>query len=110
MAEIAIEILAAKLKEKRAGQGVRTVAKEIGVSPATYSRVENNNLPDLETFKKLCAWVGMDPNEILRVDAAPANPAPLVHFKNAGEMPRDVANALGELIQKAQKAMHDEHF
>jgi transcriptional regulator with XRE-family HTH domain len=110
MAEIAIEILASKLKEKRGGQGVRAVAKEIGISPATYSRVENNNLPDLETFRKLCGWVGIDPNEILRVDAASGNSAPLVHFKNAAEMSPNVAQALSELIQKAQKALHDEHF
>ncbi len=110
MAEIAIELLAKKLRDKRNEKGVRQVAKEIGISPATYSRVENNNLPDLETFRKLCDWVGMDPNEILKVKAEGQDSAPQVHFKNDIVMSAEVAAAMGEMILKAQKAMHDESF
>jgi transcriptional regulator with XRE-family HTH domain len=35
-------------------------AKEIGVSKATLSRVENGNMPDLITFFKIIKWLGSD--------------------------------------------------
>ena len=34
--------------------GLREFAKQAGVSLATLSRIENGNLPDIETFFKLC--------------------------------------------------------
>ena len=43
----AIESLARRIQEKRAGMGVRETAKEVGISPATLSRVENKKVPDL---------------------------------------------------------------
>jgi transcriptional regulator with XRE-family HTH domain len=112
MTEIAIDVLAERLRAKRAGRGVREVARDIGISPATYSRVENNNLPDLETFTKLCEWVGIDPNEVLGVKSASDTSAPrvLVHFKNENVMPKELAAAMGEMILKAQKAMIEEKF
>jgi transcriptional regulator with XRE-family HTH domain len=112
MTEIAIGVLAERLKSKRAGQGVRAVAKEIGISAATYSRVENGNVPDLETFRKLCVWVAIDPNDILGVPNAleSSTPRALVHFKNDDAMPPELARAMGEMILKAQQAMREDVF
>ena len=108
MAEIAIDLLATRLRQKRAARGVREVAKEIGISPATYSRVENRNLPDLETFTKVCEWVGIDPSEILKVKPQTDAATPLVHFKNDIVMSQDLASAMGEMILLAQQAMIDD--
>jgi transcriptional regulator with XRE-family HTH domain len=112
MPEIAIGVLSEKLKIKRAGRGVRAVAKEIGISPATYSRVENENLPDLLTFRRLCEWVGIDPNAVLGIknvsDAASTNA--MVHFKDNKTSTPLVAAALGELIMRARAAMADDDF
>jgi transcriptional regulator with XRE-family HTH domain len=112
MPEIAIGVLAEQLKIKRAGRGVRAVAKEIGISPATYSRVENENLPDLLTFRRLCEWVGIDPNAVLGIknlsDATSTNA--MVHFKDNKTSSPQVAAALGELILKAKAAMADDDF
>ena len=112
MGEIAIHVLGERLREKRAAQGVRQVARTIGISAATYSRVENGKLPDLETFRKLCQWVGLDPNEVLGVSSAESAPAgrALVHFKNDQEMSPEMAAAMGEMILKAQKAMIEGTF
>ena len=43
--------------------GVREFAKEIGISPATLSRIENGNVPDIETFFNLCFWMKRSTNE-----------------------------------------------
>ncbi len=61
------------LRERRGGRGIRVVAEEIGVSPATLTRVEAGRLPDIETFKKICQWLKVNPADILGIDVpAPA--------------------------------------
>ncbi len=56
ISEIRIDQLAARIQAHRAGKGIREAAREVGVSPATLSRVENGKVPDLETFSKV--WHG----------------------------------------------------
>ena len=46
--------------------GIRETAKEIGVSPATLSRVERQEIPSLETYAKICKWLKIDPGKLLR--------------------------------------------
>ncbi len=54
------ELLASTIKSKRGKKGLRDTAAEIGdISPATLSRVEQGNLPDVETFIRLCKWLKM---------------------------------------------------
>ena len=59
--------LALSIKEKRGDRGLREVANEIGISHATISRIENGKSPDIETFKKICEWLNVDPGEMLGV-------------------------------------------
>ena len=52
------ELLASMIKSKRGKKGLRDTATEIGsISAATLSRVEQGNLPDVETFIRLCHWL-----------------------------------------------------
>jgi transcriptional regulator with XRE-family HTH domain len=52
------ELLASMIKSKRGKKGLRDTATEIGdISAATLSRVEQGNLPDVETFIRLCKWL-----------------------------------------------------
>ncbi|WEK34682.1 MAG: helix-turn-helix transcriptional regulator [Candidatus Pseudobacter hemicellulosilyticus] len=54
------DLLASMLKSKRGKKGLRETAIEIGnISPATLSRVEQGNLPDVETFIRLCQWLNV---------------------------------------------------
>jgi transcriptional regulator with XRE-family HTH domain len=103
----AIERLAQRIQEKRAGKGVREAALEVGVSPATLSRVENRKVPDLETFGKICRWLGEDPAGYLGLTPQPTSAAPTarVHFKKGVAIRPDSAKALGELILAAQAAL-----
>ncbi|MEL6445670.1 MAG: helix-turn-helix transcriptional regulator [Bacteroidota bacterium] len=62
--EIDTAKLAAALRDKRSKNDlrVRAAAKEIGdVSPSTLSRVEQGNLPDLDTYLRLCRWLERSP-------------------------------------------------
>lgn len=102
-----IEAMAERIQQRRAGRGIREAAKEVGVSPATLSRVENGKVPDLETFSKICAWLGDDPATFLGFGAAQSTAVPRaqVHFKKGAAIEQDSAKALSEMILLAQQAL-----
>jgi DNA-binding Xre family transcriptional regulator len=98
------------LIEKRGERGVRELAREIGISAATLSRVERGKLPDIETFGKLCSVLKLDPAEILEIDdievqlAAPSRAAvAAVHFKAEAHYSPQAAQDLAALILAAQE-------
>jgi transcriptional regulator with XRE-family HTH domain len=98
--------LSSLLRERRGGRGVRDVANEIGVSPATLSRVESGKLPDLLTFRKLCAWLKVDPAEILEIsDNSPSAPMAAVHLRADVLLTPEAANDLAQLILIAQREL-----
>ena len=40
-------------------RSLRTVAVDANVSAATLSRIERGHAPDIETYFRLCEWMGM---------------------------------------------------
>jgi transcriptional regulator with XRE-family HTH domain len=103
------------LRDRRGGRGVRDVAREIGISPATLSRVEAGKLPDLETFRKICFWLKVDPAEILEIpsnaakdttsESEPAAMAAAVHLRADIALSPQAANDLAQLILVAQREL-----
>ena len=112
MESVRIERLAKRIQERRAGKGIRAAAQEVGVSPATLSRVENGKVPDLETFSKICIWLGEDPAVYLgtRTHTQTAPPTARVHFKKGAAIRKDSAKALGEMILAAQQALLEDEL
>jgi transcriptional regulator with XRE-family HTH domain len=55
--------LARMLKERRGSLSLRQAAAEAGVSFSTFTRVEAGSQPDIVSFTKLCAWLGVSPSE-----------------------------------------------
>ena len=59
----------ATVRRRRSGRsrwervGVRRWAAECGISPATFSRMQRGRVPDVETFLKVCAWMGAPPDQ-----------------------------------------------
>jgi|SRR6266849_8695919 len=94
------------LMERRGSMGIRDFAKYLGISPATLSRVENGNVPDLETFSKLCDRLGLDPSEFLQLSKTGENTGPgsaSVHFRADAQLNPDAAADLARLILAAQR-------
>lgn len=106
MNQISLETLIERVNTKKAGAGIRDTAALIGISPATLSRVLRGNLPDLETFQKICAWVEVDPGEVLGF-RGPQSDAPQVrvHFKKGATLRESTAKALADLILIAQEEL-----
>lgn len=103
-----IDQLGKMILKKRGPTGIRATAKEVGVSPATLSRVENGHLPDLETFASICEWLGEDPSQFLGfTHRANDQTAVSVHMRKKKTTSVETATALGEMIIAAQAAIRD---
>jgi len=103
-----IEKLSEMVVERRGTHGVRAAAKEIGISPATLSRIENGHLPDLATFAAICGWLGKDPKQFLGMRPAQSNDeSATVHLRKQKTTTIDTAAALGGMIIAAQQALRD---
>ena len=101
-----IQELGQRIVQRRGLDGVRAAAKDIGISPATLSRIENGHIPDLDTFAKICAWLEVDPAQFLGLQAATqARPAPTVHMRKKNTTSIATATALGGMIVAVQNAI-----
>lgn len=104
--------LAALLKTKRGDRGLREIADEIGgVSASTLSRLEQGNTPDLETFARLCAWLGVAADDFVatqkrsaRVAEAPTPEFIEAHLRADRTLPPKAIDALAEMIRLAYQA------
>jgi len=104
--------LGALLRERRGGRGIREVALEIGISPATLTRIEAGRLPDLLTFRRICEWLKVNPAEILGIpnqtidnpaEEVPAEAA--VHLRADQALPGSAATDLANLIVFAHREL-----
>ena len=66
---ISIHSLGRLALERRGVRGIREVAVEMGISPATLSRVERGKMPDLETFGKICKWLRIYPAPVFGISS-----------------------------------------
>lgn len=103
---------AAVVKTKRAGRGLRIVADEIGgVSASTLSRVEQGNVPDLETFMRICHWLGVSadvfcPQKAEGKSADSPETAEVIeaHLRADRTLPPEAIDALSQMIRFAYRA------
>ena len=104
-----LDTLGELILERRGSIGVRAAAKEIGISAATLSRVENGYLPDLRNFQLICQWLDIDPSLILGFarskDAPDEAVRASVHFRKSQTTSPETAAALAKLILHVQRAM-----
>jgi transcriptional regulator with XRE-family HTH domain len=100
-----LESLGRLLTKKRGDRGIRAVAKEVGVSPSTLSRVEHGHLTDLENYRKICKWLGIEPAAVVgNAEAGARSGVARAHFKKDGAIRQETAAALAELILAAERA------
>src|SRR5262245_17719976 len=103
-----LESLGTIVRERRARRGLREVAAEIKISPATLMRVENGRTPDVATFGKICAWLDIDPGSFLGFErSGPTRNAHgftiSVHLKADQTPEPETVSALAKLILLAAR-------
>jgi transcriptional regulator with XRE-family HTH domain len=99
---VTLENLGRLVQEHRGERGVREVAKEIGISHATLSRVERGHLPDMKNYEKICKWLGIDMAAVKGMPEAAPAVVPQVHFRKKQTVSPQTAQALAQLILTAQ--------
>lgn len=60
-----------ELKQKRLVEDnidMRSLAKKINISPSTISRCENGHMPDLDSYAKLCHYIGQPMDAFIKID------------------------------------------
>ena len=111
MARITLENLGTIVREKRGSRGLRETAAEVGTSAPTLSRIESGKMPDLQTFGRLCRWLGVNPGSILGVsEFSRETEAPSIataHLKADREVAPETARALANAIIRAQMMLAD---
>ena len=111
MVKVTLQNLGAIVRDKRGSRGLREVSAEVGTSAPTLSRIESGKMPDLQTFGKLCRWLGADPASLLGVSQELSEPtAPYIataHLKAKKEIDPATANALAHAIIRAQQILAD---
>jgi len=112
--KINLDNLGLELKKKRGDRGIRAVAKEVGISFATLSRIELGKQPDLDTFTKVCNWLKINPGDVLgykNLDQASINKNTgsdqkvYVQYKAMQTMNSETAKKLTELIMHVQQSI-----
>lgn len=111
--------LAALVRAKRGDRGLRAVAHEIGdVSPSTLSRIEQGKAPDLDTFARLCHWLGVSADEFMpcmeegtkprNALEAPGMTTPEIitaHLRADQALSPETADALATMVRLAYQAV-----
>lgn len=111
--------LAALVRAKRGTRGLRAVAQELEtVSSSTLSRIEQGKVPDLDTFARLCQWLGVSADEFIssRKETvgsgyplqAPGMTTPEIitaHLRADRALTTETADALATMVRLAYEAV-----
>ena len=112
MAKVTLQNLGTIVREKRGSRGLREVSAEVGTSAPTLSRIESGKMPDLQTFGKLCRWLGVDPSALLGISQGMSKPSSsafaAAHLKAKKEIDPATAKALAHAIIRAQQLIADQ--
>lgn len=94
------------IKSKRGSTGLRQLSTEIGISPSTLSRVEQGNLPDIDTYMRLCKWLEVSPNfftDNIEMDSN-SKRGIIAHLRADKTLPNETAEALIQMINLAYES------
>lgn len=97
------------LRSKRGSRGLRVVAEEIGgVSASTLSRIEQGNVPDIDTFMRLCDWLEVSPEFFTNAPKAtkPTSSILAAHLRADRTLPPETAEALIRMIALAYESVN----
>jgi transcriptional regulator with XRE-family HTH domain len=111
-----VEALYGALNDKRNKEEIswRMLAKDLDLSPSTFTRMAQGQRPDIDTFTTLLQWLGMPAEKYTRVEgesprASNTEDEPLVEIttllRSSKSIKRDQAEALNNIIAAAFKSI-----
>ncbi|WP_285748628.1 helix-turn-helix domain-containing protein [Lentzea sp. NBRC 105346] len=100
--------LAELLRDRRGNLSIRQAAQEAGVSFSTLSRVEAGAHPDLATFTRLCAWLGVSPSRfftpVVEREITPLDEA-ITHLRADPRLTADAAAKISSVLKDLYGAL-----
>jgi transcriptional regulator with XRE-family HTH domain len=103
-----VEALYAALDNKRKANATswREIARQLDVSPSTFSRMAQGRRPDVDTFATLLRWLGMPAESFMRGTSATVvteEPVAMVssYLRSARNVKREDAEALEDIFRAA---------
>lgn len=91
------------VRERRGSLSLRQTAEEVGVSFSTLTRVEAGAQPDLTSFTKICAWLGVAPSRffspVAERDVDPLELA-ITHLHQDPRLTADAANSMADMLKQ----------
>jgi transcriptional regulator with XRE-family HTH domain len=108
-----VEALYAALDSKRKANDTswRELARELDISPSTFSRMAQGRRPDVDTFATLLRWLGMPAESFMRSDgeasAVDEEPVAMVssYLRSARNVTAEEAEALEDIFRAAYKRL-----
>ena len=98
------------IKSKRGKLGLRAAAKEIGISAPTLSRIEQGNLPDIDTYVKICEWLKVSTDYFTKGSSEQSTQDLIVTSLRADKtLPADTVESLVNFINLAYNQVKDQH-
>jgi transcriptional regulator with XRE-family HTH domain len=104
MQSLNTNLLSEMIKSKRGKRGLREISQEIGgISVSTLSRVENGNLPDIETYIRICKWLDVSTDYFAGedVDVSKKQQVVVANLRADKTLPPELAEALIKMINLA---------
>lgn len=106
-----VEALHAALDAKRRATGTgswREIARELGITPSTFTRLAQGRRPDVDTFATLLRWLNMPADAFIRSDdTTREEPEAMVmissYLRADQHLSKEAATSLQELIQVAYR-------
>lgn len=91
------------IKSKRGSKGLRMLSSEIGISPSTLSRIEQGNLPDIDTYLKLCNWLEVSTEffKISDLNSIGVQQGVIAHLRADKTLSPETSEALIQMINLA---------
>jgi transcriptional regulator with XRE-family HTH domain len=111
-----IQALGRMLRERRQREGLslRQAALQAEVPPATFSRVEEGRVPDLATYQRLVAWLGVSSDTFIQRRYVRLESTPQIiaeHLQADKNLRPEAAKHIAEIVEDLYRALqsHDDH-
>ena len=105
-----LDDLGALVSQRRAELhlSLREAAAASGVPVATLSRIEQGRMPDLGTFQRLVAWLGVPAEQFFEPATQRAESTPEViaeHLRTDPALPSDAADRIAGIVRELYEAL-----
>lgn len=112
--KVDVTSLHAALDQRRQTEGLswRQLAKKLGISPSTLSRMAQGHKPDVDSFATIIRWLGVPAERFFDGAPPPKDDAATLamvssHLRASKKLSKESAQALEQIIRAAYDALKD---